>query len=37
MAMQHFHDARAFARFNHDQYILTKAKLAFDKIKLYFR
>lgn len=26
MAKQHLHDARAFARFNHDQAIITKAK-----------
>lgn len=32
MAVQHLHDARAFARFNHDQYILTKAKQILDNI-----
>lgn len=32
MARQHLHDARAFARFNHDQYILTKAKKSLDQI-----
>lgn len=31
MGIQHLHDARAFARFNHDQYILTKAKQVLDQ------
>lgn len=32
IAIQHLHDARAFARFNHDQYILTKAKQTLDDL-----
>lgn len=33
-ARQYLHDARAFARFNHDQYVATKAKQLLDELEI---